>query len=121
MTKKETTLLDNKWSKLVKTIAEDRCEYCGRPDRLNSHHIFSRSKRSTRWDIDNGVCLCAGHHTLLNWSAHKAPIEFIEWIREQRGETWYQRLRLKANQTVRPDYNLEKLYLEKKMKKYENC
>ena len=118
MTKQQTKELDILWAKAVKLKAKDKCEYSGQIGVLHSHHIFSRSNRTTRWDLDNGVCLKPLYHSLGNWSAHKSPIEFIEWIKKVRGETWYQKLRLKANQTCKPDYNLEKLYLEKEIKKW---
>lgn len=120
MTKKETKILDNLWSKTVKLKAGNKCEFCGKTNRLNSHHIYSRSKRSTRWDIDNGVCLCSGHHSLQsNFSAHKTPLDFMEWIRARRGETWYKTLQLKANATSKMDYKLEKLYLLQELNKYK--
>ena len=90
--------LDELWAELVKKRAGYKCERSGKTRYLNSHHIFSRSNLSVRWDLDNGVCLNAGWHTLQTNSAHKAPIEFIEWIKDKRGEKWYQELRIKANQ-----------------------
>lgn len=90
-------LKDKQWSEDVKQRALYQCEFCGKRSYLNSHHIFSRSKLSTRWDLDNGICLCAGCHTLSSvFSAHKTPAEFIEWIKEYRGLEWYERLREKA-------------------------
>lgn len=89
--------LDDKWSLEVKERAGHKCEYCGKTTTLNSHHIFSRSNRAVRHDLDNGVCLCVCHHTFCsNFSAHKTPTEFVEWIKEKRGKEWYQRLRTKA-------------------------
>lgn len=94
--------LDDAWSLLVKLKAGNKCEYCGKQNYLNSHHVFSRSKKSTRWSIANGVCLCVGHHTFSSsFSAHKTPTEFTEWIRNKRGETWYTNLRISAHGTVK--------------------
>jgi hypothetical protein len=96
--------LDDLWAKAVKKRARSRCEYCGKTTTLNSHHIFSRSNRATRWDVNNGVCLCVAHHVFGNMSAHKAPIEFVEWLKEKRGERWYDTLRQKAKTVARkPD------------------
>ena len=92
----DKTQLDT-WSLKVKELAGFKCEYCGKPTGLNSHHIFSRSNKSTRYDLDNGVCLCVGHHTFSSsFSAHKTPAEFIEWIKEKKGDGWYEKLRRKA-------------------------
>jgi len=118
--KVEKKELDILWSELIKLRAGYKCEKCGKQEYLNSHHIFSRSNYSTRWDEANGACLCAGHHTLTNDSAHKNPIEFIELMKKKRGETWYQTLRLKANNIYKQDKNLLKIYLENEIKRYAN-
>jgi len=90
-------LLDDAWSKLVKLRAGMVCEYSGKTKYLQSHHVFSRSNYSTRWLPENGVCLNAGYHTLSSkFSAHKTPIEFI-WIKNKRGDKWFDNLRLKAH------------------------
>lgn len=93
--------LDNAWAKLVKLKAGMKCEYCHTTvKQLHSHHIYSRSKKSTRWDVLNGICLCAGHHVLSSsFSAHKTPIEFTEWYINYKGVDYVDRLRLKANTT----------------------
>ena len=93
--------IDILWANLVKLIAGEKCEYCGKADHLNSHHIFSRSNMALRWDTQNGICLCAGHHVLSNFSAHKAPLEFAEWLKETRGESWYQTLVTKSRTIVK--------------------
>lgn len=89
---------DKLWAILVKQRAGYKCERSGKTVYLNSHHVFSKSNLSVRWDLDNGVCLNAGWHTLQTNSAHKNPIEFINWIKDQRGIEWYENLRIKANQ-----------------------
>lgn len=90
--------MDETWSNMVKIRDGNKCVYCGKESYLNSHHIFSRSKRSTRWYLDNGITLCVAHHTFSSgFSAHKTPAEFIEWIKEKKGEEWYNNLRLKGN------------------------
>lgn len=88
---------DKNWAYLVKELAGNKCEYCGKTEHLNSHHIFSRSNHLLRWDITNGICLCAGHHVFsTEFSAHKSPAEFIEWVKEYRGLEWYEDLRKRA-------------------------
>ena len=109
--------LDRLWSTLVKERANHKCEYCGKTTHLNSHHIFSRNNHSVRWDLENGVCLCPSHHVLGNFSAHKAPIEFSEWLKETRGEEWFNNLRVKAK-TVSPNIDLD--IVEKYLKSIDN-
>jgi hypothetical protein len=101
-----TKKLDVVWSKDIKIRAGFKCEYCGQSDKaLNSHHIFSRSNKAVRHDMDNGICLCVGHHTFSSrFSAHKTPAEFIEWIKNYRGLEWYKRLRAKAKILKKTSY-----------------
>lgn len=103
--------LDKLWSEKVKKRVGNKCEYCGKVPYLNSHHIFSRSNHAVRWDLDNGVALCAGHHVFGNFSAHKSPVEFVEWIKAKRGIEWYERLRAKASKIVKADYLAIEMYL----------
>ncbi len=100
--------LDEAWSLLVKLAAGMKCEYCGKTTTLNSHHIYSRSKRSTRWALINGICLCVSHHTFNSgFSAHKTPLEFIEWLKDYKGEEFMEKL-------TRQAHTIEKLHKHEK-------
>ena len=123
MTKRKKLIkaCDDLWSEIVKLRASGRCEMCGKNSYLNSHHIFSRNNYSTRWDISNGVCLCAGCHTLTTNSAHKAPADFVEWIKAKRGLGWYDDLRVKAHDIVKfSDIDLKETILVI-LKKEKDC
>lgn len=74
----------------------EKCAICGKDGGLNVHHIFGRTNRSVRWDLDNLIPLCVYHHVWGKFSAHLSPIEFIEFVKDKRGNEWYKRLRLKA-------------------------
>ena len=90
--------LDDAWSKLVKLRAGLKCEYCGSTSRqLHSHHLYTRSRLSTRWDVENGISLCATHHVLGNFSAHKSPREFNEWLDQYKGIEFMDRIRVKSH------------------------
>lgn len=94
-----------------------KCEYCGKKSPLNSHHIFSRSKKSTRWVVENGISLCVGHHTFSSsFSAHKTPLEFIDWLYDYKGRDKIDILRLKAN-TVSKLHTFEKELLLNELNK----
>ena len=109
--------LDDAWSRLVKLRAGEQCEYCGKRKYVQSHHIFSRSNRSVRWDVKNGVALCAGHHTLSSkFSAHKTPTEFHIWLEEKKGRDFIDTLRIKAN-AVSKLHDFEKQYLLEELKR----
>lgn len=106
MKKPQIKKLDDLWSKKIKDIAGWECEHCGKTSRLNSHHIFSRSNQAIRWEIPNGICLCVGCHTFSSvFSAHKTPLEFVDWLREVRGEKWEASLRAKACQKLTKDFD----------------
>lgn len=107
--------LDDAWSKLVKLRSGMKCEYCGKTSHLNSHHIYSRSKKSTRWSVENGICLCVGHHTFSStFSAHKTPLEFTDWLERYKGPDFITRLRIKAN-AVSKLHPFEKEYILKEL------
>lgn len=117
--------LDEAWSKLIKLIAGNVCEYdgCNKTDYLNSHHIFSRSNKSVRWALNNGICLCAGHHVLNGNSAHKAPLDFTDWLIEYKGQDFIDELRLEAH-SIKKWTKFEKelllVSLNELIKNYEN-
>lgn len=94
------------WSKAVKIIAQNRCEYCFGSRCLNSHHFISRSVKQIRFDVNNGFCLCANHHMNL---AHKRPSEFTTWAIKKRGELWHSLLLVKSR-TPKLDTSLDVLY-----------
>lgn len=89
--------LDRAWSKLVKLIANNRCEVCGNTKALNSHHLFSRAKKSLRWNVKNGVCLCVNHHIGVTFSAHKTPITFNDWVISNKGTDLVNELKYLSN------------------------
>lgn len=110
---------DSLWSEIIKLRAKGKCEYCRSTSSLNSHHIFSRSNGSVRYDINNGVCLCAKHHVFdSRFSAHKAPAEFMAWIEDTRGRDWLMALRKKSQTISKSNYELIKVGLEEIKKTY---
>lgn len=103
---------DDLWSKAVKVNYGMRCAYSQESDNLNSHHIFTRSRRATRWDIDNGICLTSNHHTFSQvFSAHKTPAKFKEWFVWVKGEPHYNGLETKSRSIfkVTPEFLREKI------------
>ena len=117
--------LDDAWSLLVKLEAGMKCEIedCEHRPTLNSHHIFTRSNKSTRWDEANGVCLCVGHHTFSSkFSAHQTPTEFTYWLHEKYGDLFMEELSRKAHSTKKwTKHEKEELLIElnEKIKKYK--
>jgi len=88
--------LDTLWSEKIRS--KGKCEVCSKASPLNAHHYYSRSCKSVRWDLDNGFCLCVGHHVFSSgFSAHKTPAEFVEWAVRERGEQWHDELNKRKN------------------------
>lgn len=115
-TKQLEKQLDKAWSLLVKLRAGMKCEYCGTKKTLNSHHIYSRGKKSLRWNVINGICLCVGHHIGLKFSAHKTDIDFVIWLIKYRGEQAINLLRIQSIQTSHFMYH-EKIIMLNELKK----
>ena len=112
--------LDEAWSELVKLEAGMKCEVCSKTTALNAHHIYSRSKRSVRWDETNGVCLCVGCHTFnSSFSAHKTPTEFTYWLHETYGDEYMDELKRKAHKTVKLFKHEKEELLEELKKRLE--
>lgn len=99
--------LDNLWSKIIRS--KNVCEHCGKspPEiKLNSHHVFRRSKRSTRWDLNNGICLCFWCHSGLAHGKHyEEQKRFHDWVEEYKGSDTLDELRRKS-------HNMKKLTLD---------
>lgn len=62
-------------------------------------HIISRRYRAVRWNSDNGVTLCARHHTYFT---HR-PLEWAAWVEARIGAEAFAALRRDALNGSRPD------------------
>ena len=110
---------DAKFSNLVRERAAWRCEYptCGKHYPLGNtaglecSHIWGRRRHSVRWEPDNALALCTGHHRHV--SAH--PIEHHEIAVEKLGSLRCHALERQAN-SVKRWKPWEKAELYKKMK-----
>ena len=101
--------LDDIWREKIYAKAGNKCEFCGKTERLNAHHIYSRSNHAVRWYIPNGICLCVSHHVFSSsFSAHKTPMEFVEWIMAERGKKWHDNL-LKEKMKIVKEYDYGKI------------
>jgi 5-methylcytosine-specific restriction endonuclease McrA len=104
MTKKERKYLDDLWAKKVKEIGE--CQRCHTGINLQAHHIISRANKVLRWDIKNGIPLCARDHL---WWAHQSGSDYPEWIKQHCDWDY---LQSKKRNILRADFELIKLSLK---------
>jgi uncharacterized Zn finger protein len=51
------------WSEVVKVRDKHTCQKCGSQDNLNSHHIYGKKTNALKFNLDNGITLCASCHT----------------------------------------------------------
>lgn len=76
-------------------LRDKRCRRTGNTENLQCSHIWGRSNKFLRWDMDNAFTLSAGQH--LYWW-HKEPAEAIEWAKQELGEEKWNELKQKKNQ-----------------------
>lgn len=91
------------FSDLIREAYDWTCARCGRqfPDRkgkdVHASHFYSRQFNSTRWFVDNAVCLCATCHDHVG----KHPDDHVSLIRMVLGETRYEWLQQRKRLIVR--------------------
>lgn len=76
--------LDEAMGKLVRE--KKRCEWCGSvTNQMHWAHVIGRTNKTLRWDIFNGMCLCAYCH---EWRWHQSPLEAVEWFKSKYPERY---------------------------------
>ena len=73
------------WSLAVKERDGNKCVICSRTEYAHAHHIIPREIKETRFNVMNGITLCAKHHKYsVQLSAHKNPLAFALWLEVNR-------------------------------------
>lgn len=90
--KKAKKILDILWSKYIRE-RDKICRKCKKAPASQAAHIFGRGNLTTRWLPANGLGMCYYCHII--W-AHREPVEFTLWVKEQIGERNFNDLRIKA-------------------------
>lgn len=98
---------DDLWSLKVKEKFGFKCAISGQSDvKIESHHLIGRKNSNYRYDINNGICLSAWHHTLGNSiSAHGSTDvtdRFMDWLKDQRPEQYEWFCENRDNKAARP-------------------
>jgi hypothetical protein len=92
----------DEWSLCVRE-RDKVCRICGSDQRLSAHHIRSVTHNSTKFDLENGICLC--------WSCHSQqkfhPERFQDSVIDVIGDEKYAALKRKSLQVV--DYSTSDL------------
>ena len=88
--KKIEKQLDNLWKQCIRVIngydKDDRT--------VESHHVFSRANKNTRWSLCNGYILKVYEHRVLKH--HSAEAE--KFFRSKLGDEEYERLERKSRE-----------------------
>jgi len=97
---------DALWGKtmhrLYDTCAVNNGDCAGK---VEAHHLIHKHTKSLRHDPLNCLPLCTWHHVFSpELSAHGAPIDFAEWLKENRYDKWKWVMAHKNRVGVKPDY-----------------
>ena len=84
------------FSRAVRHRDKHTCQYCGQ-EGSDCAHIYGRKTKSTRWSMDNAICLCRYHH---RWFGEN-PLEFHRWLEMHYGVGHMEILRDKWNTTLK--------------------
>lgn len=82
---------DDLWSLAVRSDW-GCCAVCRRLGKLDAHHVIPRAHFATRYELRNGICLCANHH---RWDAdvapHQNPEGWLRWLAANQPDLhgWY--------------------------------
>lgn len=96
--------VDPLWSKAVKDRDGWKCQLCGKDcgkigGHAHAHHIMRKQSTAMRYNLENGICLCAGCH---KFGVHSPDGEIsrahVDRIEAKVGPDRWERIRaMKAN------------------------
>lgn len=116
MTSKDIVRLDRLWSAAIKELHGENCLWCGSGFGVQAAHIAGRRHLSIRWDLRNGLPLCAYHHSA--YDAKKGIM--VSFVRAFVGEETWAMLQAAKRTTTRD--NGERLcYEEAVMRLYQQA
>lgn len=77
------------WALAVKERDEKKCVICSRTTYIHAHHILPRELKLFRFEVLNGITLCANHHKFSTAiSPHKNPLVFVNWFINNRTQQY---------------------------------
>ena len=75
-------MADMLWSIAVREDWRNRCAVCG-ATKCEAHHIVPRQHEALRYDLRNGIALCARHHKFdADISPHQNAAGWIKWLQD---------------------------------------
>ena len=108
--------LDQLCSKIVRLRANGVCEIGGEYNSLMACHCFGRGNKKVRYDLDNIVAGCMGHHQQIDSDPEYKRDVFIKRL----GVKGYEKLKQRAYwpTMAKVDRKIIKMFLEKELEKY---
>lgn len=84
-------MADQLWSLAVRTDWNHQCAVCGKRP-VEAHHLIPRANYATRFDLWNGIALCANHHNFNpEISPHMNAAGWLNWLEREHDHIheWY--------------------------------
>ena len=85
-------MADRLWSRAVRDDWANRCAVCGK-GKVEAHHLVPRQFEATRYNLLNGVALCASCHKFCpDVSPHLNASGWMDWLRSEHPilAQWYE-------------------------------
>ncbi len=84
-------MCDSLWSLAVRADWANKCAACGAV-KCEAHHLVPRQHEATRYNLRNGIALCAMHHQFdKDISPHQNAAGWMTWLqcKHPKVATWY--------------------------------
>lgn len=77
------------WSIDVRNRDGNKCSICSVTKYIHAHHIIPREVKEFRFDLENGLAICAKHHRYCREiSCHANPFTFMIWFMKNKKEQY---------------------------------
>ncbi len=74
-------MADALWSLAIRADWGHTCAVCGK-GKTEAHHLIPRQNEATRYDLGNGIALCAHHHQFdPEMSPHQNAVGWLNWMK----------------------------------------
>ncbi len=81
-------MADQLWSLAVRDDWNWECAVC-EAGKVEAHHLIPRQNGFFRYDLNNGIALCAQHHQFCpDLSPHQNAAGWLQWLMEHHTERW---------------------------------
>lgn len=87
-------IADALWSRAIRADWNHKCAVCGK-GQCEAHHLIPRQFEATRYEMRNGIALCARHHQFdADVSPHQNAAGWLAWLKANQPlrHAWYTRM-----------------------------